>query len=75
MRRHDDRFKAVDVLEFVASVSAVPVMPESFPYMRKKFWNVIDAIVWFSCWIFTPSLASTAGEDLRSSGGLASGGP
>ena len=41
-------------------MSAVPVMPESFPYMRNKFWNVTDARVWLSRWIGTPSLASTA---------------
>ena len=33
-----------------ASVSAVPVMPQTFSYMRKKFWNVTDARVWFSLW-------------------------
>jgi hypothetical protein len=34
-----------------ASVSAVPVMPASFSYMRNRFWNVIEASVWFSGWI------------------------
>jgi hypothetical protein len=44
----------------VASVSAVPVMPPSFLYMRKKFWYVIVARVWFSSSISTFSLASMA---------------
>src|SRR3954449_12456073 len=44
----------------VASVSAVPVMPPSFSYRRKKFCSVIVARVWFSSWMRTPSLASTA---------------
>jgi hypothetical protein len=35
-------------------------MPASLRYMRKKFWNVIEASVWFSLWICTPSFASTA---------------
>ncbi len=39
---------------------AVPVMPESLSYMRKKFCRVIVARVWFSFWICTPSLASMA---------------
>ncbi len=39
---------------------AVPVIPESLSYMRKKFWSVIVASVWFSFWIGTPSLASMA---------------
>ncbi len=43
-----------------ASVSAVPVMPASFLYMRNRFWNVTVASVWFSRWIGTPSFASTA---------------
>ena len=43
-----------------ASVSAVPVMPESLSYMRKKFWKVTEARVWFSLWTWMPSLASTA---------------
>ena len=44
----------------VASVSAVPVMPASLPYMRKKFWKVTVARVWFSALTSTPSLASMA---------------
>ena len=44
----------------VASVSAVPVMPPSFSYRRKKFCSVIVARVWFSSWTRTPSFASTA---------------
>ena len=43
-----------------ASVIAVPVMPASFGYMRNRFWNVIEARVWFSFWIVTFSLASSA---------------
>ena len=43
-----------------ASVSAVPVIPPSLSYMRKKFWSVIVASVWFSSRIPTPSFASTA---------------
>jgi hypothetical protein len=43
-----------------ASVSAVPVMPDSFSYMRKKFWKVTEASVWFSLRTVIPSLASTA---------------
>ena len=35
-------------------------MPASFEYMRKKFWNVIEATVWFSSRTRTPSLASIA---------------
>ena len=32
---NDDHFEAVNLVEFRASVSAVPVMPASFLYMRK----------------------------------------
>ena len=35
-------------------------MPESLSYMRKKFWKVIEASVWFSLRTGMPSLASTA---------------
>ena len=43
-----------------ASVSAVPVMPASFSYMRKKFCSVIVASVCVSPSTFTPSFASIA---------------
>ncbi len=43
-----------------SSVSAVPVMPDSFSYMRKKFCTVTVARVWVSFWTVTPSLASRA---------------
>jgi hypothetical protein len=43
-----------------ASVSAVPVIPESFLYKRKRFWKVIVAMVRLSSWMRTFSLASTA---------------
>ncbi len=33
--RNNDDFEIINLAEFVASVSAVPVMPESFLYMRK----------------------------------------
>ena len=35
-------------------------MPPSLRYIRKKFWNVIDASVWFSLRTGIPSFASTA---------------
>jgi hypothetical protein len=35
-------------------------MPPTFLYMRKKFWNVIVASVWFSLRTGIPSFASTA---------------
>ena len=47
-------------LNSTASVSAVPVMPASFLYMRKKFWKVIVARVWLSRAMVTFSLASRA---------------
>ena len=57
-------FVAVAVLERMgvqtASVIAVPVIPPSFLYMRKKFWKVMVASVRFSRRICTPSLASIA---------------
>ncbi|CAB4962740.1 unannotated protein [freshwater metagenome] len=37
---------------------AVPVMPPSRAYSRKKFWSVTVARVWFSALISTPSFAS-----------------
>ena len=43
-----------------SSVMAVPVMPESLAYRRKKFWNVMVASVLFSLATDTPSLASMA---------------
>ena len=43
-----------------SSVLAVPVIPDSFSYSLKKFWNVTVAIVLDSPFISTPSLASTA---------------
>ncbi len=39
---------------------AVPVMPESFLYIRKKFWRVIVASVCVSSLMRIFSLASTA---------------
>jgi hypothetical protein len=35
VRRDGQHFELVDLVELGASVSAVPVMPESFLYMRK----------------------------------------
>src|SRR5689334_24118467 len=34
--------------------------PDSFLYMRNRFWKVMLARVWFSRWTGTPSFASTA---------------
>jgi len=45
MRRNNYRFQAVDLLELVGFGIAVPVMPASLLYMRKKFWKVIEASV------------------------------
>ena len=52
VRRDDDDVEVVDLGASAASVSAVPVMPDSFLYLRKKFWKVR---VWFSRSILTPS--------------------
>ena len=35
-------------------------MPEILSYMRKKFWKVTEARVWFSLRTLMPSFASTA---------------
>ena len=43
-----------------SSVRAVPVMPESLSYRRKKFWKVMVARVLDSLATVTPSLASMA---------------
>gem|GEM_PF-5334364 len=35
-------------------------MPASLSYIRKKFWKVMEASVWFSASTVTASLASRA---------------
>jgi hypothetical protein len=60
VRGDDHGVELVDLEELARLVSAVPVMPASFLYMRKKFCSVIVARVWVSPSIRTFSLASMA---------------